>query len=102
MSHFGPSPGEFKLDLRGTPTSAWNVAARNVFLQYHFRNKVPSIAEQDEMIKRFNTYFWTLRREYDRMKAGNGDANDSLQERVHRAQNKGDTKYVSNFIHSSF
>jgi len=82
----GPRQGAYALDLNGTLNMPWNVEARKVFIRYHFSNKRPSISEQKEAMKGFNTYFWTLRREFRRYLATGDDSELALETRLKKAQ----------------
>jgi hypothetical protein len=82
----GPSRDSYTLDLKSTPTSLWNKAARVVFVNFFFRGRAPSIAEQDDAAKRFAIYFQTLRREYLRARQENNNAGAGEATRALRAQ----------------
>jgi hypothetical protein len=82
----GPRLGAYTLDLDHGLTSSWNIEARNVFLQRHFLNQRPSPLEQSEAIKRFNTYFLSLRKEHRVNLAGGNDSDVALVSRTNRAK----------------
>lgn len=82
----GPSQTAYMLHLRGTLASPWNIKARDIFLADHFQGQRPSPKEFREATKRFNTYFWTLRREYLLSRSLEGSGNGAKELRSHRAQ----------------
>lgn len=96
----GPRQGAYTLDLNGTLNMPWNVEARKIFIRCHFSNKRPSMSEQKEAMKGFNTYFWTLRREFRRYLATGDDSEVALETRLKKAQ-KNRTYRVSHYACSA-